>query len=279
VRSGPIPCAAVTSLSEKVGSVGWYHTLELGDGVVTPGWFDLRSVAPKVPVPADLSGKRCLDVGTCDGFWAFRMEQNGADEVIGIDLEDPARRDWQGPPVPPEEHRGDQGRAATAFGIAKDHYGSSVKRVDLNVYDLSPDDVGWFDFVFIGSLLLHLRDPVGALMAIRRVVKPEGRLLSFDSVSLKMTALSPRSPAAELWDNGFTSWWWTPNMVAYKHYFVAAGYDIVRSGGPLLQRFGGGHPTARRGRKLNLRRLRGDARRALGAPSAWVLARPTATPG
>ena len=71
------------------------------------------------------------------------------------------------------------------------------------------------------------------------------------------------------------SWWWTPNLAAYKHYFPAAGFDIVRSGGPLLQRFGEGHPTARRKARSCPRRVKAEAMRALGAPSAWVLARPT----
>jgi tRNA (mo5U34)-methyltransferase len=272
----PVPSPPVTAtLADKIASIGWYHTLEL-DGAVTPGWYDLRSVAGKVPIPDDLSGKRCLDVGTCDGFWAFRIEQRGADEVVAVDLDDPALRDWQGPPAAnPDDRRDDLGRSATAFGIAREVYGSSVQRVDCNVYDLRPERVGTFDFAFIGSLLLHLRDPVGALMAIRRVLKPEGTLLSFDSISLKMTALAPRTPAAELWNHGITSWWWTPNLAAYKHYFPAAGFDIVRSGGPLLQRFGEGHPTARRKKSSLARRVKSEARRALGAPSAWVLARPT----
>ena len=49
----------------------WYHTLELAPGVVTPGWFDTREVPQRLPIPASLAGRRCLDVGTFDGFWAF----------------------------------------------------------------------------------------------------------------------------------------------------------------------------------------------------------------
>ena len=42
----------------------------------------------------------------------------------------------------------------------------------ITVY-LSPDELGTFDFVFLGSLLLHLRDPVAALDALRTVVGSE----------------------------------------------------------------------------------------------------------
>src|SRR3954453_11189468 len=72
----------------------WYHTIELEPGVVTPGWFDTRSVVPLLPFPESLEGKRCLDVATFDGFWAFEMERRGASEVHAIDLLDPHSWDW-----------------------------------------------------------------------------------------------------------------------------------------------------------------------------------------
>src|SRR2546423_3261813 len=82
-----------SELSSLVAERKWYHTLELAPGVLTPGWFDTRSIAHSIPFP-DLTGKRCLDVGTFDGFWAFEMERRGAAEVIAIDLIDPTQADW-----------------------------------------------------------------------------------------------------------------------------------------------------------------------------------------
>ena len=75
-------------LREQVEGRQWYHTLELAPGVRTPGWFDLRETAAAL-LPASLAGRRCLDVGTFDGFWAFEMERRGAAEVIAIDILDP----------------------------------------------------------------------------------------------------------------------------------------------------------------------------------------------
>src|SRR3954447_16198616 len=74
-------------------AVQWYHTLELPDGTVTPGWFDLRALPDRL-LPASLAGRRCLDVGTFDGFWAFAMERRGAAEVVAVDLLDPRQWDW-----------------------------------------------------------------------------------------------------------------------------------------------------------------------------------------
>jgi hypothetical protein len=77
--------AMTRTLSTEVQAYPWYHTLELGDGIVTRGMFDHRPVLRHYPLPEDLSGLRCLDVGTMDGFWAFEMEHRGAREVVAVD--------------------------------------------------------------------------------------------------------------------------------------------------------------------------------------------------
>jgi tRNA (mo5U34)-methyltransferase len=46
-----------------------------------------------MPWSGPLTGLRCLDVGTMDGFWAFEMERRGAVEVVAVDLADPGRQD------------------------------------------------------------------------------------------------------------------------------------------------------------------------------------------
>src|SRR3954454_2123419 len=68
----------------------WYHTLDLPGGVVTPGEYDLRPIAGRLPWPQSLQGLRCLDVGSRDGFYAFEMERRGAVEVVSLDVDDPS---------------------------------------------------------------------------------------------------------------------------------------------------------------------------------------------
>src|SRR3954468_18617403 len=81
-------------LRAEVGRCPWYHTIELGDGVVTKGMFDHRPVLDRYPIPADLSGKRCLDVATMDGFWEFEKGRRGPASVTALDLEGPNQLDW-----------------------------------------------------------------------------------------------------------------------------------------------------------------------------------------
>jgi tRNA (mo5U34)-methyltransferase len=233
---------------------------------VTPGFFDTRPTVGKVPLPGRLDGKRCLDVGTWDGFWAFEMERRGADEVVALDISDPAAWDWPAASQPGTMERWRRaGSDAPGFAIARAAFGSTVEHVQRSVYDVSPALIGSFDFVFIGSLLVHLRDPVRALTALRSVV--HGRLLSVEIVSLGLTALRPFRPAADL--SGVDEpHWWTPNLAARKRLLTAAGFRILRSGGPCFLRRGPGASGARtfHPRELLIRRM--------GLPHAWALAEP-----
>lgn len=246
-RRGPV---SAQGLAERVAELTWYHTLELPGEVVTPGHFDTRPTAGKVPLPARLDGLRCLDVGTWDGFWAFEMERRGAASVTAIDLDDPARWDW--PPRPSTAQQGGVAtlehfkRGAAAFRLAHEALGSRVERVDLSVYELSPERLGTFDVVFLGTLLMHLRDPVAALAALRSVTA--GQAVIADAIDLLPTFTRPLTPVARL-EGQDRPWWWAPNQAALLAMVRSAGFDVVRRVGPYLLPLGAGHqprPPARR---------------------------------
>jgi tRNA (mo5U34)-methyltransferase len=261
------------------GEPAWYHTLELPGGVVTPGWFDLRGVVGRVPLPASLAGMRCLDVGTWDGFWAFEMERRGAAEVVAIDVLDPAAWDWPAG----EERALAGGRAALAavkgggeaFARAREALGSRVERREARVQELSPDAFGSFDLVFVGDLLLHLRDPVGALERVRSVCA--GELVVADVVELVPTLLRPRLPVARLEARG-RPWWWLPNRAALERLVESAGFEILARSGLYFVPLGPAHP--RPGPAGALRSLGSpDGREQLiglvrGIPHAAMRARP-----
>jgi tRNA (mo5U34)-methyltransferase len=150
---------------------GWYHTIELGDGLVSHGHFDHRPVLDRYGLPDSLEGKTVLDVGTAEGFFAFELERRGARRVVATDVASQADWDWM-PRVDSQAwldvtvFGGDH---VERFRLAHSMLGSQVEHRIMSVYDLSPDTVGTFDLVFCGSLLLHLRDPLRALAAIRSV--------------------------------------------------------------------------------------------------------------
>jgi len=269
----------VTDIATRVETLSpWYHTFELPDGVVTKGFYDLREVSQKVPMPGSLVGKRCLDAASADGFWAFEMARRGADEVVSLDLDDPSQKDWQGIHAEDDLKKG-TGDAAARFALVREALGfSNVKRVDMNLYDINPEALGRFDYVFIGSVLLHLGDPGRALKAIRTVLKPDGELLSFEAISLLLSAVSRKVPLGQLWDGDDLSRWWTPNMAGHRRLVHAAGYEIIAKGGPMFQPFGQSLPKRPPSFSSLLRHPRlllfWTTVRWFGCASGWVRARP-----
>lgn len=257
---------------DGVEALRWYHSIDLPGGAVTPGEYDLRPIVDRLPWPDQLSGLRCIDVGSRDGFYAFEMERRGAKEVISVDIDDPSQIDFPGATRPAKDlvelelsdgHR--------AFAVAREALGSSVRREMASIYDLPESGLGKFDLAVIGTLLLHLRDPVRALASVREVV--DGHLLLNEVVVPGIDALR-RQPVAHLYMKG-EPFWWVCNRAGLRRMAEAAGFEVVDSGGPYLVPNGSSGldrswlSAFRRPYRKTLRRL--ILRR--GAPHAWFLLR------
>jgi tRNA (mo5U34)-methyltransferase len=225
----------------------WYHTLELAPGVLTPGIVDVRPIVSRVPIPASLEGKRCLDIGTWDGFWAFEMERRGG-EVHALDVPDPYRWDWPGRARIRESYEGGKEnlelikKNGNGFPVARDALGSSVERHEMTVYEISPEALGTFDFVFVGSILLHLRDPIGALERIRTVTRSE--IVFNECIEYVLSRLLPRTPMARL-DVDDRCWWWQPNLAALQSMIEQSGFEILERGDPYFVPFGSRYEVPR----------------------------------
>jgi tRNA (mo5U34)-methyltransferase len=215
-----------------------------------------------VRFPSRLDGGRALDVGTFDGFWAFEMERRGAAEVVAIDLLDPRQWDWPHGSDDAVVREMDTMKAAgSGFELAAAMLGSSVTRLELSVYDLDPAVVGQFDFAYVGSLLLHLRDPVLALERVRSVVR--GAVLIVDAIDPELARVFPRRPVATL-DGGGRPWWWRPNPAALAQMATSAGLVVVDGPHRFYMRPGAGQAVTR----PTLRALRSKEGRL-----AWITAR------
>jgi tRNA (mo5U34)-methyltransferase len=270
---------STAQIAADVGAREWYHTMELAPGVVTPGWFDTRKVASRLPMPASLRGLRCLDVGTFDGFWAFEMERRGADEVVAIDLLDPSKWDW--PFNAEDEVRaaiGARKDAGQGFEIARQAFDSKVTRLERSIYDVDAADMGDFDFIYVGSLLLHLRDPVGGLARLRRVCR--GRLLVVDAINPVLSFIAPRWPVATL-DGRGRPWWWRPNVAGLARITEAAGFHVTGKPKVFGMPAGAGQPRPAFGPRTlrHATTLSVTLRARVGDPHAAVLATVLAPPG
>src|SRR4029453_13525519 len=74
----------------RVAELDWWHTIEVAPGVVTPGGWDLRPTAERLPWPTSLAGLGCLAIGTVVGFWGFVARAPGGERG---DSQRRARRD------------------------------------------------------------------------------------------------------------------------------------------------------------------------------------------
>lgn len=227
------------SLMDQVDRHRWYHTIDLPDGACTPGIFDTRPVAELVPWPHELKGGRCLDIGTCDGFWAFEMERRGAAEVVAIDIDGPDSLDlnWAARRRGNQTPRGSGGsRAGVRFEVARQILGSRAERLECSVYDLDPRVHGRFDVVFCGSLLIHLRDPIRALERMRNVCA--GELVLVECVDAFLNLFGGRVASARL--EPAPGQWWRCNTAGLIAALRTAGFDVVTVSRHFLTPFGEG---------------------------------------
>ncbi|MDQ6804746.1 MAG: class I SAM-dependent methyltransferase [Actinomycetota bacterium] len=254
----------------------WYHSIEVAPEVVTPGMFDLRPIVDKLPWP-EVRGKRVLDVGTYDGFLAFELERRGAADVLATDIPSHELWDWEvgNSSDGPQFLRHVAGPTTNiGFGVAHELRDSSVRLQHISIYDLSPETVGKFDVVVCGTLLLHLRDPLRALAAIRSVCR--GEFLCTNQIELSLSALHPRRALARLDGTSGLTQWWLPNAAGHRQMLRAAGFEILRDSGLYSVRYGPAHTPPSRTDPRSL--VRSVAQRVLtgaeGVSHCAVLARP-----
>ncbi|MGH9278680.1 MAG: class I SAM-dependent methyltransferase [Acidimicrobiales bacterium] len=213
------PAEEGASQAERIASIWWYHTIELPGGVVTPGFYDHRPLVARYGLPDNLAGRRVLDVATFDGFWAFEMERRGA-KVVATDIDRVSELD-----LPPQARdallaHGRDRPSGEGFLLAHEALGSHAERVICNVYDLDPAELGTFDFVHVADLLLHLRSPIAALQAIRRVTGESALIVDcFDpALGAGLTRY-------------FGGWsglhWWAPSLDTLAQMVIDAGFRDV----------------------------------------------------
>ena len=242
-------------LRRRAGEISWFHTIDLGQGVVTAGIDDSPRSLERAGLPRDLTGKTVLDVGAWDGFYSFEAERRGASRVVAADS-----FAWRHT-TPPRT-----GKAG--FELAREALASRVEDVEIEVLDISPGTVGRFDVTMFLGVLYHLRHP---LLALERLASVTDELLVLETAAdlglLRRPAMA-FYPGLEL--AGDHTNWWGPNEAAVVAMLRDVGFPDVEVVHPtrgdalrgMAQRLGGavrrGHrPLVAAGRgRLTLRARR-----------------------
>lgn len=205
-----------SELRARADGLRWYHTMDLGQGVVTRGFDNTPARLPRLGLPPSLEGKTVLDVGAWDGFFSFEAERRGAARVLATDF-----YSWHG----------DGWGTKAGFELARRALRSRVEDLSIDVMDLSPERVGRFDLVLFLGVLYHLRHPLLALERVASVTR-EALVLEtvVDLVGLGRPALA-FYPGTEL--NGDPTNWWGPNVEAVCAMLRVVGFTSVRVVTPL----------------------------------------------
>jgi tRNA (mo5U34)-methyltransferase len=211
----------------------WYHTVDLGDGLVTPGDYDYRDRLADYPFPADMSGMTVLDVGSATGFFAFEFERRGA-EVTSVELPSVADwdilrsdRDWlmnglmayhSKTSLPEMDHAHMHG----PFGFCHRMRNSRVRRCLSRIYDLTPEKLGrdQFDFIFLGDVLGHLFSPLAALNALAPLCRKE-MVVSYSLSDMPGVALGYMGGADR---QGDARYWFNATWEALQQMLLRVGF-------------------------------------------------------
>ena len=193
---------------------GWWHSFELPDGRVVRGMNPLEVLKRRIaqfPIPADLTGKRVLDIGAWDGWFSFEMERRGA-QVVALDC-------WDNP------------RFREMHAI----YESRVDYVQMDAMEIGPETVGRFDIVLFLGVLYHLKHP---LLALEKVCSVTKELAAIDSFVLRDGMEPEAQPVLEFYETdemeGQTDNWVAPNLACLMAMCRTAGFARVEFRNALL---------------------------------------------
>lgn len=194
-------------LRKAVNAIRWAHRIDLGNGIITPGEWNTPEVLSRLQLPADLSGQTVLDVACWDGFYSFAAEQRGAERVLATDS-----FIWQA------GHK-------EGFLLARQALQSKVEAAEIDVLDLSPEQVGVFDIVLFLGLLYHMKHP---MLALERAASVTKRLLIVETV-IDLLYLPGKAlafyPGSELGRDDTN--WFGPTPAAVEAMLRAVGFARV----------------------------------------------------
>jgi tRNA (mo5U34)-methyltransferase len=229
--------------AEDLSSISWFHSIDLGNGVVTPGLPPNAALERPGAFPS-VRGRSVLDIGAWDGKYSFRAEQAGARRVVALDhyvwkmdwtkREQYWRRCEAEGRVPDAaadarflSAEGTPGRRG--FDYAKSALRSGVEPVVADFMTADLDSLGTFDVALFFGVLYHLLDPFAALRRVRALVT---EVAAIETVAIRVVG-HRRAPLLgfvggnEL-DGDYTNWY-LPTEAGLHEMCRAAGFGRVET--------------------------------------------------
>ncbi|HLH97593.1 MAG TPA: DUF1698 domain-containing protein [Xanthobacteraceae bacterium] len=200
-------------LADRVTRFFWWHSIDLGQGIITPGGKSLALQEQESAAffdRVDLTGCSVLDIGAWNGFYSFEAKRRGAGRVLATDS-----YCWSD----------DRFKGREAFDLAREALGADVEAQEIDVADIKPETTGAFDIVLFLGVFYHRYDPIEALARAASVAK---ELLIVESHIDLQTLDRPAMafyPGNELLDDATN--WWGPNLPCLQALLRGHGFSEI----------------------------------------------------
>ena len=199
------------------GSCWFYHSMDIPGVGAVHGQWDMRGKFAEYIGGLDISGRTFLDVGTASGFLLFEAEKHGA-SVTGFDAESGSQYQiipGRGAPDFSEGFR----QMRNGFWLAHKAFKSSARVIYGDIYQMS-ELVPKHDVVLIGQILVHLRDPLGAIH--------QASLVANDYLIITEGSFKSQTPSALfLGRDGNEMTWWHLSDAIYHQWLSLLGFRVV----------------------------------------------------
>ena len=204
---------------EKIDSCPrWFHQIQVGHGIRTPGSHNSWQKMGRLQIPEDLTGWSVLDIGANDGFFSFQAEIRNADRVLAVD-----GPHWTGD----YEYVGSVPSRKINFETARELRNSKVEDLTMNIYDISPENVGQFDLVMCLGVLYHL---VHFTVGLENAIKVAKKLVIIESavhVDTRTDDVPQMVLTPERYANDGTNWSY-PNVACLESLMLTFGCSSVK---------------------------------------------------
>jgi tRNA (mo5U34)-methyltransferase len=191
----------------------WWHSIDLGDGVVTPGRKVPAIMKAEFGIvfgPTDLAGKSVLDIGTWNGGFAVEAKRRGARHVLATDS-----YCWRQPMF----------RGRETFDLVLRRTGLDIEAREIDATEVGIDAVGRFDVVLFLGVFYHLLDPIAVVQRLAAVTDEVLVLETHMDAEEETRPAMVFYPGTEL--NGDGTNWWGPNRACVEALLRTVGFEEV----------------------------------------------------
>lgn len=207
------PPRPIADLAEKVSGLFWWHSINLGGGIVTPGRktrYEIAGEAEAIFAPLSLRERSVADIGAWNGGFTVEAKRRGAARMLSAD-----HYTWAHP-----EFRGKE-----TFDLVMSRLGIDVETKLVDIQNAAAADLGRWQVVLFLGVFYHLFNPISALQVLAEIT--EEVLVLETHLDLEDVAQPAMVfyPDREL--GGDSTNWWAPNRAGMEALLRAVGFEKV----------------------------------------------------